>query len=328
LLIASTYAANMTCGFQGTTCSSIQTLTPSLTPNENIIVTNAPFQPYFDTVTTNINLFNRTGIQIKDFPGGIFKIYKNLQNIDMGYFTTALLGTDSINNCENLKSVSLGYCSIGRLGAGFARTCMNMTSFLIQFSNVGSIDANAFEGLKNLQKLYMYSDQIKCIPATLLNPIRSLTLLNLDNNPITSLNTQFFVGMPYLTSVGLHGTSMFYMPNFNFTGTSILPQGAQLQLIMYNNPIRSINPKLLDQLQARKTAGQNAIYIYFKALNAPIINCVNASASFANNLYIINGVDLSFQNTTFRTSTTCYSDVTEYMYDAFNSGCASGSCNV
>lgn len=157
-----------------------------------------------------------------------------------------------------------------------------------------------------------------------LKPLKALTLINLDNNPILGLNSQFFADMPLLTSVSIYGASMFYLSNFNFTGTSISPVGAQLQLILYNNPIKAINSQLLNQLQARKSAGANGIYIYFKSIDGKVTNCVNPSATFANNLYIIGAYDLSYQNTTFKTSTTCYSDVTDFMNDAYNIGC--GSC--
>lgn len=323
------HGAILNCTFSGQACPKF-TYTSLSQKNEDISVPGAPISPYVDTITTSVDIrgypsFSQlTTINVIEFPSKLFNIFTNLKTFNAesaGIGPIVEISTDSVYNCKSLNTFSIRNSNIQRVGAGFASTCTNLTEVDFYDCNVQTLSENAFKGLSNLRILDMRRNKVTCIPSTLFQYSRNIATVIFAENLITAVHSQLFAGLNKLGYFSIDVNKLEYIPNFNLNGTGIELYSSLNKIIFEfsNNPIRAISPTFLTYLKSINKIVGTPNYLSLQFKPSTVTTCVNPTLTtgFTGDIFNIgNNTNWQLQNSTYQTSTTCYSAFNDDMkYD-------------
>lgn len=168
---------------------------------ETVLGTQKPTKTYFDV--TELVIHNQQTIFL---PVNIYEIFPNLEKYFVGASQLKSIEKANFQNLKHLTIISLGVNEINNIDADTFWDNKNLITLLLHDNKINRLDRDLFINNLNLKTIYIYGNQIihldsdlfrnnlrleelhinknklQFIGATLLKPLKSLMIVNMESN--------------------------------------------------------------------------------------------------------------------------------------------------
>lgn len=174
---------------------------------------------------SDVTALRQTGSTIAIFPSVIIDRFVNLASVILNNVGMTTFG-QPITNCANLQTITLGNGLITSIPPGIFRNCINLVQLSLSNQPINTIDTDAFDGLNRMQFMWMSGANLPTLDPQVFAPMTQLIYLDLINNQITTISTQF----PRFSQLLILDLSNNNITTWNPVHLEANPQLAQLLL--------------------------------------------------------------------------------------------------
>ncbi|XP_062852146.1 toll-like receptor 4 [Trichomycterus rosablanca] len=171
----------------------------NLSDNQNMYLSKNPFAGFSSIEILDVR-FTRLGFLSRQFE--LFKNLKNLKYLDISYSSSNILRTMTFGHLSHLQvlKASGNHFQEDALNYVF----VNLTALeILEISDCGilNIEARAFKGLTRLKHLFLSQNKLVVLDFVTHPYVKSLTMLNVERNTISSISNYVLQNLPKNLSV-------------------------------------------------------------------------------------------------------------------------------
>ncbi|XP_070496634.1 carboxypeptidase N subunit 2-like [Chironomus tepperi] len=240
--ISEAYISYFACDFQNESICNVHNITPIVIEDQAIQMWDQN-ENYENTSIIKLN-FDSPNL-INYIPTTIFRIFPNLQIIQMNNVSMSNLTTDAFAYCDNLTTISIIYNNFPRIPSKFAYRCKNLNKISLNYNLIVGIDEDAISGLKNLKVLDLSHNKISCIPSKLFESSLDIQNISFKNNEIKVLDKELFGKLRTIKIINFDGNKIAFIPMMSFDQSAMKNS---LNLILNDNPLYAIEPKFIEKV--------------------------------------------------------------------------------
>ncbi|KAL7045218.1 hypothetical protein ACKWTF_002173 [Chironomus riparius] len=234
------YISYFTCDFQNESTCNVHNITPIIIENQSIKMWGYA-ENYENTLISSL-IFDAHN-EVNFIPSTIFRIFPNLQVIQMSNVSMTKLTSDAFIYCNNLTTISVTFNNFTTIPSKFAYRCKNLDKISFNYDQIVAIHENALSGLKNLKVLDLSCNKISCIPSKLFESSLQIENISFKNNEIKVLDEDLFGKLKAIKIINLDGNKIAFIPIMSFDQSALMNS---LNLILNDNPLYAIEPKFIE----------------------------------------------------------------------------------
>jgi len=240
------YISYFTCDLQNESVCNVYNITPIIIEYQAIQMWEQD-ENYRNTSITTLN-FDSPNV-VNFIPSTMFRIFPNLQIIQMNNVSMTNLTTDAFINCNNLTIISVMFNNFTRIPSKLAYRCKNIDRISLNYNQIVIIDEDALSGLKNLKVLDLSFNKISCIPPKLFENALNIENISFKNNEIKALDKDLFGKLKAIKVINLDENKIAILPIMSFDQSAMKKS---LNLIINDNPLYAMEPKFIESFFALK----------------------------------------------------------------------------
>uniref|UniRef100_A0A7E4ZST9 LRRCT domain-containing protein n=1 Tax=Panagrellus redivivus TaxID=6233 RepID=A0A7E4ZST9_PANRE len=153
--------------------------------------------------------------QLSELPASVFEGLTQLQKLDLTNTTLKELPLNVFSTNKNMKTLYLNFNNLEQLPFNVFKELTNMRELEIHHNKLKRLDESVFPDSDKLFELHLNDNQLDDIP-----PFRNLVhliYLNLENNRLTALPTEFVRQSMWLKSIYLNNNRLRSLPDTLFS---------------------------------------------------------------------------------------------------------------
>lgn len=244
LQLSDAYISYFSCDFQNESICNIYNITPIIIEDQAIRMWGKD-ENYEDTTVTKLT-FDQPN-EVKFIPTTIFRIFPNLEIIQMNNISLINLTTDAFIHCDNLATISIMFNDFTRIASKFAYRCRNLSKISFNYDQIVRIDEDALSGLKHLKTIDLGFNKISCIPLKLFESTLDIENISFNNNEIKVVDKDLFRKLKALKVINLAGNKIAFIPIMNLDQDAMKNS---INFIINDNPLYAIEPKFIENFFA------------------------------------------------------------------------------
>jgi len=175
------------------------------------------FNPaWFTPVNTTLETLEILANGITILPSMAFSNLRNLRYLDLtgNRFTT--FPGDVFTGLDRLENIYIADCSFPQINPDWFTDLVSLDEFHYEFNGLSQLPAGVFAPLVRLRRLFLGSNNLTSFGAAAFGTnVAVLEVIGIDNNPIVSVEREFFVRARYLDTIALYRGTCFNSNIYN-----------------------------------------------------------------------------------------------------------------
>ncbi|XP_041852236.1 leucine-rich repeat neuronal protein 3 [Melanotaenia boesemani] len=192
---------------------------------------------------------------ISSISSGAFRGVSRLLRLHLNSNRLTSINSQWFQPIPNLEILMLGENPVLYLSDMNFKPLVNLRSLVLARMNLTEIPDNSLVGLENLESISFFDNLLKRVPHLALTRVRNLRFLDLNKNPIETIQSGDFKDMMHIKELGIN--NMPDLVSIDSLAMNNLPELTKIEAT--NNPVLSyINPQAFHKLPRLETLMLNS----------------------------------------------------------------------